>query len=331
MPFAPRPRLVDLARELDLSPSTVSRALGGSRAISATTRRRVQAAARKAGYSVNPAASGLKRGSTLNIGLVAVMNHWYSGAVATGADRVAAANGYDFVVATATAGPDGEIDEERARRLGSRVDGALVVDVRPDSGRLSRLAEALGTPVVTLGCQGPGLSSVVVDNHAIGSLAARHLAGLGHRRCAVLSLEAPNMAAVDNGVRRAEGFAAVMQPDDVVRLSRDDRGARQARILAAVDQPGPSALFCTSDSLAIEVVALLRQAGRSVPGEISVVGVDDQPLAQPIGLTTVAQDPDRMGATAVELLLQAIKGESPRVVESGTVLIARQTTAPRRR
>ena len=91
-PMAPRarPRLVDVAELLSLAPSTVSRALAGSEGVSTATRERVVAAARELGYTVNPAASGLKRGQTLNIGLIAVMNHWYAGAVTSGADRVAA-------------------------------------------------------------------------------------------------------------------------------------------------------------------------------------------------------------------------------------------------
>ena len=86
-----RPRLVDLAERLDVAPSTVSRALAGSSSVSRRTRERVLRAARELGYTPNLTASGLKRGQTLNIGLISVMSYWYAGAVASGADRVAAA------------------------------------------------------------------------------------------------------------------------------------------------------------------------------------------------------------------------------------------------
>ena len=126
------------------------------------------------GYSVNPVASGLKRGQTSSIGLIAVMSYWYSGAVTSGADRVAAAHNYDFVVMNAVGGIDREVLIQRARRLGQRVDGALAIDIS-EGELLEELIAALGVPVVTIGCQSPSVSSVLVDNHEIARLAAVHI------------------------------------------------------------------------------------------------------------------------------------------------------------
>lgn len=263
--------------------------------------------ARELGYIVNPVASGLKRGRTLNIGLVAVMNHWYAGAVTSGIDRVAADCGYDFVVMNSGGGSDEELLFERARRLGTRVDGVLILDVAPEQGALARLIESLAVPVVTLGCSVPGVVSVRVDNHEIGGLAAGHLRELGHDEAAVLTFEPPTATAIDNGRLRAAGFAAAFGGSSrVTRLGRTDHSVRRDLILDATD--GVSSVFCTSDALAIETVALLGQHGRNVPDDVSVVGVDDHPLSLPLGLTTIAQCPEMMGDAATHLLVELMNG-----------------------
>lgn len=328
-PNARRPRLVDIAARLDVAPSTVSRALAGSDSVSSRTRARVEQAAREMGYKGNPAASGLKRGQTMNIGLVAVMNHWYTGAVTAGADRVAAELGYDFVVVSSAAGAGEHLLLERAGRLGTRVDGALIVDVTTEHDVLDRLIEALAVPVVLLGGEAQGVSSVQVDNLDIGARAAAHLSSLGHRDAVVLALEPPSSTAANHGAQRAGGFRCDFGSSKVeaVFLSREDREDRQSKILAHT--VGVTAVFCASDALAIETVSLLREAGRSVPGDVSVVGVDDHPLSQPIGLTTVAQSPEAMGEAAAEQLLAEIAGQADplaQIVE--TNLVTRTSTAP---
>ena len=325
-----RPRLVDVAELLSLAPSTVSRALAGSEGVSTATRERVVAAARELGYTVNPAASGLKRGQTLNIGLIAVMNHWYAGAVTSGADRVAAERGYDFVVVNSAGRRDESFLLERARRLGTRVDGALIVDVTPDGGLLERLIDAVAKPVVLMGCEAAGVSSVLVDNRAIGASAGDHLRDLGHDAATVFALANPTPWAYNNSSARAAGFSAAMGPDRPVTttyLPPEDRAARQRAILDLTEDS--TAVFCSSDALAIETVALLRQAGRDVPGRVSVIGVDDHPLAQPVGLTTVAQAPEAMGEIATaRLLAEIVDGAGTHTTTVGTELVVRQTTGP---
>ncbi len=325
----PRPRLVDLAERLNVAPSTVSRALAGSKSVSAATRKRVVDAAREMGYSVNPVASGLKRGQTSSIGLIAVMSYWYSGAVASGADRIAAAHDYDFVVMNAVGGIDRDVLIQRARRLGQRVDGALVIDIQ-EGELLEELLAALGVPVVTIGCKAADVSAVLVDNVEIARLAAEHLESLGHRRAAVLWPQNPSPLAYDNALVRADAFAATFGPHRT-RRQRVPTGSSELRresILEALRDV--SAVFCATDALAIETVATLRDAGRPVPEAVSVIGVDDHPLAGAVGLTTVAQEPEAMGELATAMVIAAAQqaGCPPETVEHGVRLVARRTSAP---
>ena len=281
------------------------------------------------GYTVNPVASGLKRGQTSSIGLIAVMSYWYSGAVTSGADRVAAAHDYDFVVMNAVGGIERDVLIQRARRLGQRVDGALAIDIR-EGELLEELIDALGVPVVTIGCQSSMASSVLVDNEEIARLGALHLQSLGHERAAALWPQNPSPLAYDNAKVRADAFAGVFG-DHATRRQIIPTGSTEVRRQTILNATADvSAVFCASDALAIETVATLRDAGRPVPEEVSVVGVDDHPLAEAVGLTTVAQEPEAMGELATAMVISAAQGATGPIesVEHAVRLVARRSSAP---
>lgn len=324
----PRVRLVDVAAHLGVAPSTVSRALAGAGAIPQATRDRVKQAADELGYRANPAAAGLKRGVTFNLGLITPQGgSWYSGALAAGADRAAAEAGYDFVVATAD-----EVDGRsgllrRGERLGQRVDGVIIVDVRVENGLLDRLVSQVAVPVVTVGCQHAEWPSLEIDNRRVGFDAGEHLSSLGHRSVAILCLETPNEMTIDNTSERIAGFVKGVSHSAVMRstLLRTSPAERRSEILAAT--AAATAVFCTSDELAIEVIAVLTSNGRRVPDEIAVIGVDNHPLAEAIGLTTVGQNPAAIGREATTMLMAQIdhKSEPVRIV-APTSLTERATT-----
>ncbi len=324
----PRVRLVDVAAYLGVAPSTVSRALAGAGAIPQATRDRVKQAADELGYRANPAAAGLKRGVTFNLGLITSLGgSWYSGALAAGADRAAAEAGYDFVVATAD-----EIDGRsgllrRGERLGQRVDGVVIVDVNDANGLLDRLVEKVAVPVVTVGCRHAEWPSLEIDNHRVGFEAGKHLSTLGHRSVVVLGLETPNEMSIDNTSERIAGFVKGASYSAVMRstLSRNSPAERRSEIVAAT--AAATAVFCTSDELAIEVVAVLTRNGRRVPDEIAVIGVDDHPLAEAVGLTTVGQNPAAIGRDAATILMAQIDHQTEPVrVVVPISLAARATT-----
>lgn len=285
------------------------------------------------GYSVNPVASGLKRGQTSSIGLVAIMSYWYSGAVTSGADRVAAENGYDFVVMNAVGGLDRELLIQRARRLGQRVDGALVVDIG-EGELLEELIDALAVPVVTIGCRSPSAPAVFVDNVEIGAIAARQLVELDHAFAVVLSPENPSPLAIDNAQIRADGFANAFGEAAEKRIVPIAPTPQRRKVI--LDAIGHcTAVFCTTDALAIETIAALREAGRPVPDDVSVIGVDDHPLAEAVGLTTVAQEPEAMGEIATAMVIAHAqqrdvddKGRPIENVQHHAYLVTRHTAGP---
>lgn len=328
MNSTPRVRLVDVAAHLGVAPSTVSRALAGAGAIPQETRDRVRQAAEELGYRANPAAAGLKQGVTFNIGLITSLSgSWYSGALAAGADRAAAEAGYDFVVATAD-----DIDGRsglllRGERLGRRVDGVIIVDVNNANGLLDRLVEKVAVPVVTVGCRHAECPSLEIDNRQVGFEAGEHLSSSGHRSVVVLGLETPNEMTIDNTSERIAGFVKGASRSAVMRstLSRTGPAERRNEILAAT--AAATAVFCTSDELAIEVIAVLTRNGRRVPDDIAVIGVDDHPLAEAVGLTTVGQNPAVIGRDAATMLMAQIDHQTGSIrIVVPTRLTVRATT-----
>ncbi len=324
-----RVRLVDVAAHVGVAPSTVSRALAGSGAIPKSTRDRIQRAADELGYRANPAAAGLKQGVTFNLGLITSLGgSWYSGALAAGADAAAAEAGYDVVVVATADEIDGQAGLlARGERLGQRVDGVIIVDVNPENGLLDRLVSKVAVPIVTVGCRHPDWPSIEIDNRLAGFTAGEHLSSLGHGSVAALGLETANAMTIDNTSERMAGFVEGASGCTIMRstLSRSGPGERRNEILAATVPA--SAVFCTSDELAIEVMAVVSGSGRRVPDDIAVMGVDDHPLAEAVGLTTVSQNPSAVGRQATTLLLAQIdeRTEPVRIVVP-TSLAVRATT-----
>ena len=174
------------------------------------------------------------------------------------------------------------------------------------------------------------MSSVLVDNHEIARLAAVHIRSLGHQRSAVVWPQNPSPLAYDNALVRADAFTAAFGAAHTRRqmIPLGSSEHRRAAILDAVSDV--SAVFCATDSLAIETIATLRDAGRPVPDGVSVVGVDDHPLAAAVGLTTIAQEPEAMGELATAMVIAAAQGAAAPVesVEHGVRLVERRTSAP---
>jgi LacI family transcriptional regulator len=177
-------------------------------------------------------------------------------------------------------------------------------------------------------------SFVTSDNRRGGELAAEHLLGLGHRRIATITGPLHLLPA-------AERLAASARPWPPPG-PRSPPAGRRGRLLPAVRHAGmqrllaqaeqPTAVFAAGDEMAIGALRALADAGRRVPGDVSVVGYDDVEAAAlvPPGLTTVAQDPFAMGRAAVALLLELMQDgqDLPPPTRLSGRLVVRGSTAP---
>ncbi|MEU6610209.1 LacI family DNA-binding transcriptional regulator [Streptomyces shenzhenensis] len=327
-----QPSMADVARIAGVSAQTVSRALRGSPNVNPETRRRVLAAVEQAGYRFNSAARALSSGRSHTIGLVLLASGGYysRSAVTAGVESAAGAAGYAVSIATISALDVGLMESALARLADQGVDG-LVIAV-PLISVTKKMEDITGDiPTVTLdGSRTAGARVLGIDQMEAGRIATQHLLDLGHRQIWHVSgpdewIEARQRR---QGWRECLEAAGIEAPPPLEGDWSPGSGYRQGQIIAMI--PEVTAVFVASDEMAFGVIRALRERGRSVPEDVSIVSVDDIALAAFCAppLTAVRQDFFAYGAAAVTLLLQGdTEGEEP---VSTPTLSVRSSTAPPR-
>jgi DNA-binding LacI/PurR family transcriptional regulator len=298
-------RLAEVAALAQVSVSTASRALSGDARISAPTRRRVERAARRLAYRVNPLARGLSLRRTFTIGLlVGDLTNPFFVQLARGVDQALDEVGYTSMLADM--GGDARRQRDLAQRMVDRHVDGLLATVPHDPATLA----ALPVPVVAVD-RCPGVPWISSDNVEGGRLAARHLAEAGYRRIAILHAE-PTLVPVHDrrqgfllGLRDA-GLATRPELDGGARSLRyDDAHARAKELLRA----GADAVFAVDDVMAAAAIAAAIDLGLSVPGEVGVVGCDNTPMSAwgTLSLTSIDQRTEEMGRLAAGMILRRVE------------------------
>ncbi|KAA9108536.1 LacI family DNA-binding transcriptional regulator [Microbacterium rhizomatis] len=320
--------MADVAARAGVSGQTVSRVVNESPRVDPATRTRVEAAMRALGYRPHRAARALRTGRTQTIGLVVstlatVGNSRMLQAVAD----AAASRGYALTVVTLGVRADIDSAFEALREQG--VDGAIVLN---EATAVVRDATApAGLRLVVVDSAADERFAVVGTAHADGArTATEHLLGLGHRTVHHVAGPADSYAAAERerGWRAALAHAGVPAPE----VARGDWTAASGHAAVAFVAADATAVFAANDQMALGALRALAEAGRRVPGDVSVVGFDDIADAADYlpPLTTVRQDFDRLGERAVTLLVGSIEAElPPEPAESvPTSLVVRESTAP---
>ena len=306
----------DVASRAGVSPATVSRVVNSRGVISAATAKRVRAAIEELGFRPNAIGRNLKTATSRTFGVMlpAIANPIF-GEVVEGIQAAAITAGYSVSI---TCSNYREKDERQAidTMLGNRVDALILTVTDADhSEQLDRLDE-IGIPYVLLFNQPEvtNRSAVTVDNRAAGCVVAEEFVQLGHRR---LGMIAGRFDASDRSRARYRGFrdgiaAAGLAPPALVEV--DFVEGRIARAVGKLldRQDAPTALFCSTDLLALSVISALRGLGVSVPGEMSVIGFDGisfGQLSHPT-LATMVQPSHAMGQAAVQQLLGRLTGNT---------------------
>lgn len=268
---------------LDLSQTTVSRALNGYPEVSEETRRRVADAAKRHGYRPNPSARRLATGKAGMIGHVMptgasvdIDPHFVE--FLSGLGDYARANDLDLVLSPADAG-----DEETtyARVVANKqVDALYLSAPRHADGRVA-LVQQLGIPYIVHGrSEGLGFDYpfLDIDNEAAFNEATRLLVQLGHKRIALVNGDDAQTFAIfrERGVRRGlEASGLVLPPASVRSVAMtEENGYRATRSLLEQSEP-PTAIICSSLIMALGVVRAVRDLRLAVPGDLSIVAHDD--------------------------------------------------------
>jgi LacI family transcriptional regulator, repressor for deo operon, udp, cdd, tsx, nupC, and nupG len=331
----------DVAALAGVSVATVSRALRGLPNVAPTTRARVQDAADRLRYRPDPNASRLAAGRSNAVGIaMPYMGQWYFAQVLAGVEAVLASAGYDLLVYSAATPDDRRRFLSDALPVVKRVDGVVLVDLTLPDGEVESWSRS-GIRLVSVGQRVDPFPSVSLDNVAVARLAVEHLVALGHRSIGLIGAHAPE--ADDDPFRftvpqaRHQGYlqalaAAGIDPRPEHQVPAPfDVGSGRAAMGALLDGPHPpTAVLATSDEMAIGALGGLRDRGLSAPGDVSVIGIDDHDLAEPIGLTTIRQPVVEIGGWAAELLLAELRTGTiePEHVAVPFELVVRGTTAP---
>jgi DNA-binding LacI/PurR family transcriptional regulator len=300
-----------LADHLGLSPATISLVINrapGARAIPKTTQDRVLAAARRFHYRPNSIARSLRAQRTFTVGvLVPEISEGYAALVMGGIEEHLLQSGYLYFVASHRHRVD-LIDEYPRLLLDRSIEGLIAIDT-PCSRRLP-------VPVVAVSGHGTtaGVTNIVLDHTQAVRLALEHLVRHGHSRIAFIKGQAFSS---DTECRWAAIFVAAatlgvtIDPQLTVQLEGDlpspELGYHVTRELLRRQRPF-TALFAFNDVSAIGAMQALREAGRRIPEDVSIVGFDDIQSAafQQPGLTTVRQPLRRMGELAAEIVVRRI-------------------------
>ncbi|MFK0173651.1 LacI family DNA-binding transcriptional regulator [Streptomyces sp. NPDC090306] len=333
-----RPTLDEVARTAGVSRAAASRALNRSGHVSRATREAVERAVRELDYVPNPTARALATQRAEAV-VLAVSHHDpelfadpFHTQVLVGVSAVLERT--DLVLMLVLADSDhGRARLERILRA-RRADGLMLLSLHGDDP-LHHLADKTDLPVV---CGGRPLGAephwyVDADNRGGARLATEHLIGLGRRRVATIT----GLLDTDVGVQRLRGHqealaVAGLDTSLVAEADFNESGGYEAARRLLDQHPDLDAIFAASDNMAAGALRALRDAGRGVPDDVSVVGFDDAPVAGLMTprLTTVRQPIRQLGSEMARMLLALINGEDPSPLILPTRLVVRESTAPAR-
>lgn len=330
-------RLSDVSAAAGLGIATVSRALADERHpdVSEATRKRVRSIAEELGYRPSAIARALRSGSYRSMSVVIPDDTWgWWELVVRGAFRAAADAGYQLLVHP-VGGPDrghadvidslANVPSEGVLVFGAAENAEAVASARRLKIPIVAVDDTAGTPLVP---------TVSVDNRAGAREAVTYLASLGRSRIAmVVAHESVYAKDRESGYREALEAAELGATAHVVTVTDpSDDGTTWPELddllrgATAID-----ALFCESDGIAATAIRSVRAAGLTVPDDIAVVGFDDERIALVTDppLTTMRQPLAAMGARAVDMLLNAIDGETaePSLVLLPAELVIRRSTS----
>ncbi len=333
----------DVAHAAGVSITTVSHVINGTRFVSEEVVAQVRQAMDDLGYRPNVLARSLRSGKTRTIGLMLPdSSNLFFAEVSRVIEDVSFQNGYSLIICNTDDNPLKEKSYLNTL-IEKQVDGILFISASSTSLNIQSIAQS-GPPVVVVDREFDDLQAdtVLVDNQLGGYLAGRHLIQLGHRHVACISGPSDLNPSADRliGFRKAFSQAGI-SVDERLFLRGDFRyqsGERCLHELLDLHLPF-TAIFVCNDMMAIGAIKAAHNLKINIPGDISIIGFDDIPLAEAISpsLTTIAQPYTEMATAATQLLLQRLqesrqhqKPGLPQRIVLQPGLLVRESCAPPR-
>jgi LacI family transcriptional regulator len=328
----------DLARELDISPSTVSRALKDHPDISPETKRLVKELAEEMNYKPNLIAQGLRKSKTNTIGvIVPELIHFFFSTVISGIENVAYARGYNVILCQSDENYEREVTDTRAL-WNSRVDGMLV-SLSRQTTKYDHFKELLEEelPIVFFDRVTDELktSQVIVDDYLGAYKAVELLINKGCKN--IVHLAGPDTLEISRN--RLKGYTDALKShslsvDEKLVYPCTEGSHEESKILTheiLKQHPEVDGIFANNDMAALGSILALQELGIAIPDKVKVVGFSDWQLSSLIKprLSTVSQAGFEMGQEATSILIDEIESSADPVIIKkviSTKLIERETT-----
>lgn len=329
----------DVAREAGVSITTVSRALNGYDDVNEETRKRIFEVVKRLNYAPNVNARSLGGIAPTVIALLlsGLMKKDDSGLVfglISGMHRAAADHNCEFIILTTDAKIQNEMGYLQLCRH-KNVDGVLISGLNTDDPYYKELMNSEIPCVVIEGeYYSQNVCGLSIDNEMASYEAVRYLVELGHRKIAMMR----GKPSADVSSRRQKGYEQALRNSGIEidenwiyegNFLEEDAKIQAVRMLE--EHPDVTAVFCASDLMAIGTIDAIKESGRRVPEDISVIGFDDIPLASYVegGLTTIRQSFYDMGVQGTKVLYDMIKnGKTYQHVYAPYKFVKRCTAGP---
>jgi DNA-binding LacI/PurR family transcriptional regulator len=307
----------DIAKALNISISTVSRALRNAPDVNPETRQAVLTLSEELSYQPSRLALSLQQKQTHTIGVIVPNLDYVLATMVKGIDEVALEAGYTVMVCQSNESFGREMVNTR-RLLDSLVDG-FIISVSSETKVFDHFKkiQRKGMPMVVFDRVDTDLVApkVRLDNHDGGFQATEHLIEQGYRRIAILA--GPKNLGISNS--RLDGYLAALKrhrikadPNLVVHCDFNQQYAYEATIDLLRRKQRPDAIFTISDRMAIGAMLAIKEKGLSMPDDIGLVGFNNEPAVSLVtpAISSVEQPAFELGKTAAKLFIEAMHNES---------------------
>jgi LacI family transcriptional regulator len=331
--------IVDVARDIGVSHATVSRVLNAHQGVKPATRQRVLEAVDRLGYVANPQARRLAGGRSHLIGLIiSGLTNGYAARMLEGIEAAVSETDYDLLLYSSISRTRRQTHEGKyvERLINGLADGLLIVSPFFPDTYFEQLERHRFPYVLVDHTEPRGRHPAIFATNYQGAYeATEYLIQLGHRRIGFIT----GWQVHPSSHERLQGYQSALAAhnlvfDPAMVCVGDfliDGGYQAGRKLLSMPDP-PSAIFASSDDMAIGVMNAARQLGRRIPDDVSIMGFDDIHQASHVypRLTTVSQSLEEIGAIALNMLLEYISNpDSPRRQHMmATRLVIRESCQP---